>query len=243
MPNNPSLIVKNLEHHFIEESTKTEAIRNFSLTVPAGEFVAIVGPSGCGKSTLLRIIAGLIKPSRGQVDIRGQKLAVVFQNFAVFPWLTAAENIEFGLKMAGQPAKEYKQIAKEKVEEVGLKGFENQYPQKLSGGMRQRVGLARALAVGPQLLLMDEPFSSLDAFTAQKLRQELLGIWLKYKMTIVMVTHLIEEAVEIADRVVVLSRRPAVIKSDQMVNLARPRDKRQPEFFKLADSLAAEIES
>lgn len=243
MPND-SLIIKNLRHHFVDgKSGKTEVIKDFSLTVPAGEFVAIVGPSGCGKSTLLRIIAGLIKPSHGQVDTKGQKLAVVFQNFAIFPWLTVTENIEFGLRMAGRPAKEFKKIAKEKIREVGLGEFENEYSQKLSGGMRQRVGLARALAINPQLLLMDEPFSSLDAFTAQKLRQELLAIRPKYQMTIIMVTHLIEEAVELADRIVVLSRRPAIVKSDRKNNLPRPRNLRDPDFYQLVDSIGAEIES
>lgn len=244
MPNNTNLIIKNLEHHFVDDkSRKTEAIKDFSLTVPAGEFVAIVGPSGCGKSTLLKIIAGLIKPVHGQVETGGQNLAMVFQNFAIFPWLTVTENIEFGLKMNREPAKKYRQIVREKIEEVGLKGFEHEYPQKLSGGMRQRVGLARALAVNPQLLLMDEPFSSLDAFTAEKLRQELMTIWLKYKMTIVLVTHLIEEAVELADRIVVLSQRPAIIKSDQKVILPRPRDNRHPDFFHLVDKLAPTLNS
>ncbi len=244
MPNNRDIIIKNIEHYFLdEEPRRTQAIKDFSLTISPGEFVAIVGPSGCGKSTLLRIIAGLIKPSRGQINTQGQNLSIVFQNFAIFPWLTSLENIEFGPKMSGQSPKEYKKIAKEKMEEVGLKDFENEYPQKLSGGMRQRVGLARALAVNPKLLLMDEPFSSLDFFTAEKLRQELLGIWLKYRMTVIMVTHSIEEAVELADRIVVLSRRPAIIKSDRRVSLNRPRDKRSPDFFKLVDSIAAEIES
>ncbi len=251
MPNN-ILTVERVQHTFPEDKKKFEAIRDVSFSVKPGSFTAIVGPSGGGKSTLLRIIAGLIKPTGGDIKIETNKIALVFQNFALFPWLTAFENIEFGLKMSARGGSasggkfltknDRHKIVHQKIAEVGLTGFEHKYPKELSGGMRQRVGLARALAVSPDLLLMDEPFSSLDTFTAEKLRKDLLDIWLKYKMTIVMVTHLIEEAVALGDEVIVLSARPAQVKSTTPIPLPRPRNLRSPEFFRLVDELTAQIE-
>jgi NitT/TauT family transport system ATP-binding protein len=232
MENNLALKISHLHHSFPEEEgRKLEVIKDISFEAQKGEFLSIVGPSGGGKSTLLRIIAGL-----------SNKIAMVFQNFAIFPWLTAYENIEFGLKMKGINVRERKKIVHEKIKEVGLSGFENKYPKELSGGMRQRVGIARALAVNPEILLVDEPFSSLDAFTAEKLRKDLLAIWLQYKMTVVMVTHLVEEAVQLSDRVLVLSPRPAKIKLELAIPLKHPRDKRSQEFYALVDKIVAEIE-
>ncbi len=243
MRNNFILKTDNLSFHFIEESRKHfEVLKNVSFDVGEGEFLSIVGPSGSGKSTLLRIIAGLIKPTRGALELNTDKLAMVFQNFAVFPWLTVYKNIEFGLKMSGVAEKERKPIVLEKIKEVGLVGFDKKYPKELSGGMRQRVGLARALAINPELLIMDEPFSSLDTFTAKKLREDILEIWHKYKMTVVMVTHLVEEALQMSDRIIVLSRRPAEIKQILEVNLSRPRDARSGQFFFLLDQITAQIE-
>jgi NitT/TauT family transport system ATP-binding protein len=184
----------------------------------------------------------VVKPTSGLLELGSSKIAMVFQNFAIFPWLTAYENIEFGLKMKGINVRERKKIVHEKIKEVGLSGFENKYPKELSGGMRQRVGIARALAVNPEILLVDEPFSSLDAFTAEKLRKDLLAIWLQYKMTVVMVTHLVEEAVQLSDRVLVLSPRPAGIKLELAIPLKYPRDKRSQEFYALVDKIVAEIE-
>ena len=243
MQNDFILKVNDLSHRFNEEDKKDlEVIKDVSFSVKKGEFLSIVGPSGSGKSTLLRIIAGLIQPTRGSVELNTDKRAMVFQNFAIFPWLTVHDNIGFGLKMANITKKERKAIVSEKIKEVGLTGFDKKYPKELSGGMRQRVGLARALAVNPELLIMDEPFSSLDTFTAEKLRSDLLEIWYKYQMTIVMVTHLVEEALQLSDRVIIVSKRPAEIKQILDVNLDRPRNIRSEHFFSLLDNITSQIE-
>ncbi len=237
------LKINDLSHSFKEENKKGfEVIKNVSFDVKKGEFLSIVGPSGSGKSTLLRIVTGLIKPTHGIVQVNTDKVAMVFQNFAVFPWLTVHDNIGFGLKMAGVSKKERKAIITEKIKEVGLTGFDKKYPKELSGGMRQRVGLARALAVNPALLIMAEPFSSLDTFTAEKLRLDLLNIWYKYKMTIILVTHLVEEALQLSDRIVIVSKRPAEIKQTLDINLERPRDVRSEHFFSLLDKITSQIE-
>ena len=242
MQNDPILKILHVSHFFDEEHKKPlEVLNNVSFEVTSGEFVSLVGPSGSGKSTLLRIIAGFLKPSDGRIEMATEKISMVFQNFAIFPWLNVRENIEFGLKMRGVAEKERRHIVNEKIEEVGLVGCEGKYPKELSGGMRQRVGIARALAMSPELLLMDEPFSNLDALTAEKLRQDLMEIWLKYKMTVVMVTHLIEEAVEMSDRVLVFSTRPAKLKTSHAVDLPYPRNKRSDEFYKIADKISSEI--
>jgi len=243
MQNDFILKVNDLSHSFNEENKRNfDVIKNVSFSVKKGEFLSIVGPSGSGKSTLLRIITGLIQPTRGSIELNTDKTAMVFQNFAIFPWLTVHDNIGFGLKMANIPKKERKAIVSEKIKEVGLTGFDKKYPKELSGGMRQRVGLARALAVNPELLIMDEPFSSLDTFTAEKLRSDLLEIWYKYQMTIVMVTHLVEEALQLSDRVIIVSKRPAEIKQILDVNLDRPRNIRSEHFFSLLDNITSQIE-
>lgn len=243
MENNLALKISHLHHSFPEEGKrKLEVIKDISFEVRKGEFLSIVGPSGGGKSTLLRIIAGLIKPASGSLESGSDKMAMVFQNFAIFPWLNVHENIEFGLRMNGIPAKERERIVLEEINEIGLAGFEDKYPKELSGGMRQRVGIARALAVNPEILLVDEPFSSLDTFTAEKLREDLLNIWLRYKMTVVMVTHLVEEAAQLSDRVLVLSPRPARVKLEVDIPLERPRDRRSEEFFAIVDKITGEIE-
>ncbi len=243
MQNDFILKVNDLSHSFNEGDKKIfEVIKNVSFEVKRGEFLSIVGPSGGGKSTLLRVVTGLIKPTRGSIEVNTRKVAMVFQNFAVFPWLTVHDNIGFGLKMAGVPEKERKAVVMEKIKEVGLIGFDKKYPKELSGGMRQRVGLARALAVNPELLIMDEPFSSLDTFTAEKLRSDLLDIWYKYKMTIVMVTHLVEEALLLSDRIVILSKRPASVKEILDINLDRPRNNRSEHFFSFLDKITSQIE-
>jgi NitT/TauT family transport system ATP-binding protein len=208
---------------------RVEALADVTLTVEAEEFVAVLGPSGCGKSTLLNIVAGLLAPTAGAVHFEGPLAreqtpsAMVFQEFALFPWRTAQANVEFGLEETGVPRAERRRRAGTYIDLMGLRGFEAKYPHQLSGGMRQRVGIARALAVEPAVLLMDEPFSALDAQTRQLMQEELLGIWERTRKTIVYVTHNIHEAVYMADRVVVLSRRPGRLLAEIPVELKRPR--------------------
>lgn len=245
MKSESNLNIVNISKSFLVDNRNFLALADVSFEVFENEFVALVGPSGCGKSTLLRIIAGLARQDSGKVDFAGSPViagdmrsAVVFQHFALFPWMTVFENVAFGLKMRGDKKSEIRSVVNGLISEVGLEGFENKHPKELSGGMRQRVGIARALAVSPRLLLMDEPFSALDAFTADVLRADLLSIWKKRKMTMVMVTHLVEEAAEMADRVVVFTPRPGKVESIEEVNLKRPRNKRSKEFFELADRLA-----
>jgi len=222
-------------------------MEGIDLSIQTEEFVALVGPSGCGKSTLLRIINGLIAPTSGRVLYRGKALngvnlncSMVFQSFALLPWLTVRENVELGLEARGVEADLRMRKAGFLIDKVGLDGYEEAYPRELSGGMKQRVGLARAVAVEPELLLMDEPFSSLDALTTVALREELLDIWRDPEIplsTILLVTHIIEEAVELADRVIVLSNRPARILKDMAVPLERPRHKKSEAFGQIVDEI------
>jgi NitT/TauT family transport system ATP-binding protein len=208
------------------------ALDRIDLVVESEEFVAVLGPSGCGKSTLLSLIAGLLAPTGGAIWLEGDvargrtPTAMVFQEFALFPWRTVQTNVEFGLEEAGVPAAERARRAARCIALTGLDGFETRYPHQLSGGMRQRVGIARALAVEPAVLLMDEPFSALDAQTRQLMQEELLGIWERTRQTIVYVTHNIHEAVYMADRVVVLSRRPGRVLAEVKIELERPRAER-----------------
>ena len=205
------------------------ALDGIDLVVDAEEFVAVLGPSGCGKSTLLNLMAGLLAPTEGALWLDGDlpagraTTAMVFQEFALFPWRTVQANVEFGLEEMGVAAAERARRARHHLDMTGLAGFEMKYPHELSGGMRQRVGIARALAVGPAVLLMDEPFSALDAQTRQLMQEELLAIWERTRKTIVYVTHNIHEAVYMADRVVVLSRRPGRVLAEVKVELPRPR--------------------
>jgi NitT/TauT family transport system ATP-binding protein len=224
-----------------------EALSGVSFTAQAEEFVALLGPSGCGKSTLLDVIAGLLSPTGGAVwfeadpgigagppdgggaavasgtPARRPFTAMVFQEFALFPWRTVQGNVELGLEEAGVSPEERRRRARRYVELMGLGGFESRYPHQLSGGMRQRVGIARALAVNPAVLLMDEPFSALDAQTRQLMQEELLGIWERTRKTILYITHNIQEAVFMADRVIVLSRRPGRVLAEVTIALERPR--------------------
>jgi NitT/TauT family transport system ATP-binding protein len=208
------------------------ALDHIDLSVDSEEFVAVLGPSGCGKSTLLNLIAGLLTPSAGAIWLDGElahgraATAMVFQEFALFPWRTVQANVELGLEEMRVPAAERARRARAFIELTGLAGFETRYPHQLSGGMRQRVGIARALAVEPAVLLMDEPFSALDAQTRQLMQEELLAIWERTRQTIVYVTHNIHEAVYMADRVVVLSRRPGRVLAEVKVELPRPRQER-----------------
>jgi NitT/TauT family transport system ATP-binding protein len=222
-------------------------LSDIELEVHEGEFLALLGPSGSGKSTLLRIIAGLVPPSEGRVETRSVPatasqggVAMVFQSFALFPWLTVLENVELGLRARGVPAAERRERAVRVIDMIGLDGFESAYPKELSGGMRQRVGFARALVVEPDLLLLDEAFSALDVLTAENLRRDLLELWLERKIptrAIVDVTHSIEEAVYMADRVLVLRGDPARIVADVTIDLPHWRDKQDPAFLRHVDGL------
>lgn len=244
MTDSAVLKVVNVTKSFPVDDHSLLAVSDVSFEVEKGEFLAIVGPSGCGKSTLLRIIAGLEKQTSGEVDFEGERVvagdmksAFIFQHFALFPWMNVRENIAFGLKMRGDSKADIKRLVDEQIREVDLEGFDKKHPKELSGGMKQRVGIARALAVSPKLLLMDEPFSALDAFTAEALRLDLLQIWKKHRMTVVMVTHLVEEAVELADRVIVFTPRPGKVEEIVSVDIERPRNKRSQEFYDLVDRL------
>ena len=205
-----------------------EALREVDLTVAPGEFCCIVGPSGCGKTTLLRIFAALERPSSGQVVIQGQGSgrplnSMVFQEQSVFPWMTVERNVGYGLRMRRVPARERRQIVAENLRKVGLESFARAYPYQLSGGMKQRVAVARAFANDPEVLLMDEPFASLDEQTKIILQDELLKIWEGSEKTVLFITHSIEEAVLLGDRVLVMTARPGRIKASVDINLARPR--------------------
>jgi NitT/TauT family transport system ATP-binding protein len=217
------------------------ALENVNLSVEPGEFFAILGPSGSGKSTLLRIIAGLDKDAEGQVyiapSINPSDITFVFQQFALLPWLTVHQNIELGLIGRKIEQSKRNEIVKRELDTFGLHKFAQSFPHELSGGMRQRVGIARALATDPKILLMDEPFSELDFFTAETLRKELLQVWIERKFTVIMVSHIIQEALELADRVAVLTARPGRILKIISNNLDRPRAFRSEPFYKLEDRI------
>ncbi len=210
---------------------KTDVLSDISITVEDREIVSVIGPTGCGKSTLLRIIAGISTPDSGQVTVGGDpvldstnpKSAMVFQGFNLFPWRTVSKNVEFGLEAKQLPPDERRRIAKKYVELVGLKGFEDYHPHQLSGGMQQRTGLARALAIEPEVILLDEPFSSVDFLTRESLQQEVLRILLETKKTAIFVTHNIDEAILLSNRIFSLGGKPATVMDVFEVDLPRPR--------------------
>lgn len=234
--------LNNINKFFEDDGKRFHALKDVSFEVKHGEFFILLGPSGSGKSTLLRIMAGLIEPTSGSIE-RDEKIrqAFIFQDFALFPWLTVYQNIEFGLKMEDMPAPERHILVTKEIESMGLKGFEQNFPHELSGGMKQRVGIARALAINPDIIFLDEPFSALDSFTATKLRADLLKVWEERKITVVMVTHLIEEALQLGDRIAVLSQRPAIVESLMVNHLPRPRNTRTENFFKMVDEIQSMI--
>jgi NitT/TauT family transport system ATP-binding protein len=235
------LTISNLRKTFIEDKRVLEVLAGISLEV-GEEFISILGPSGCGKTTLLKIIAGLEKADSGEVVFHtpDKRVGFVFQSPTLLPWLTVLENVALPLRASGFRRDEAYEKARKYLSLVGLRAFEDFYPRELSGGMKQRVNIARALAVEPTLLLMDEPFSQLDPLTAESLRSEVLDLWL-YGVTtvraIIMVTHNVDEAILMSDRIVVLSPRPAKVNEIIEVNLPRPRDRRSPEFQKLEDRI------
>jgi len=216
------------------------ALQGLNLEVGHGEFLSLVGPSGCGKSTFLNVLLGLLRPDQGEIQMDGKKVtgpgyerAMVFQEFGLLPWRTVIANVELGLELKGVPVSIRRERAKELINLVGLTGFEHHYPHELSGGMKQRVGLARALATEPEVLLMDEPFAALDAQTRDLMQMELLQIWDRTKKTVIFVTHSIEEAAYLSDRVIVLTSRPGRAKKVLDIKLPRPRDyemRLSPEF-------------
>ena len=246
------LELRNVSMVYSQRGKPFAAVRDVSLQVEAGQFISIVGASGCGKTTLLRIVDGLTTPTRGQVWVDGQAVnrpgpdrGFVFQQDALFPWRTLLDNVIFGLEIQGRSRKESRERAAGLLSLVGLDGFEHHFPHELSGGMRQRANLARALTIDPDVLLMDEPFASLDAQTREIMQSELLRIWRSNRKTVLFVTHQIDEAVYLADRVVVMTSRPGQVKAVLDIDIPRPRDlsvKRTPAFLELVDEIWKMIE-
>ena len=256
MDTTPALAISNLvEVHGVRQSYHKDStadllvLDDVDLTLRPGEIVGLLGRSGSGKSTLLRIVSGLLRPTAGEVRWRGAPLlgpaegvAMVFQSFALFPWLTVQQNVELGLEAQGVARAEREKRAEDAIDLIGLGGYESAYPKELSGGMRQRVGLARALVVHPDLLLMDEPFSALDVLTAETLRTDLIDLWVEGKLpiqSVLMVTHNIEEAVLMCDRVLVFSSNPGRVASELLVPFPHPRDRLDPAFRQMVDDIYA----
>jgi NitT/TauT family transport system ATP-binding protein len=248
------LRIENVSKTFARKNKPSvEALRDINLAIEEGEFVAIVGASGSGKSTLLRIIDGLLPPTEGKVLVDGDRIsrpgrdrAMVFQQDALLPWKTVIENVAYGLTLAGVPKAAAHKTGQRFVDMAGLRGFEHHYPHQLSGGMRQRVNVARALAVDPKILLLDEPFAALDAQTREIMQTELLAIWQQTRKTVVLITHQIDEAVFLADRVIVFSARPGSVRQQVPIDLQRPRAlevKREPGFVVLVDRIWKMIEA
>lgn len=236
------LSLKNVSKSFYGRNRVFEAVNNVSLDVRENEFMVLLGPGQCGKSVLLNIISGLDTPTLGEVEFPDEKdrdVGFVFQKTAIFPWKTVMENVELPLQLAGVGKAERREKAQYLINLVGLQGFEDALPKQLSGGMKQRVGIARAYCSNPKILLMDEPFGALDAQTRYQMEEEVLRIWEKEKRTVIFVTNNIEEAVYLGDRIVLLSRCPATIKQIYDVSLPRPRDYVDPEFLAIREAIEA----
>ncbi|WP_457107998.1 ABC transporter ATP-binding protein [Methylobacterium sp. P5_C11] len=249
-PTIPILDMRSVSKTYAAGGRRTEALREANLTVARGEFVCLLGASGCGKSTLLRVAAGFEAPSSGQALMWGKPIAgpgpsrgMVFQDYGLFPWLTVRDNIGFGPKARGRPAAEIRDIAERYIALVGLQSFADAYPHQLSGGMKQRVAIARVLANEAEVVLMDEPFGALDAMTRERLQDELLDLWSRTGLTILFVTHAIEEAIFLADRIVMMSPGPGRIEAVHAVDLTRRRDVSSPAFNDLRRMLAAQLHS
>jgi len=236
-----TVVLRNVSKTFTtRQNEPLIALDNISAQVAKGEFLCILGPSGCGKTTLLRMIGGLDHPTSGEIDVEGTpvagpdpRLAMIFQEYSLYPWRTIRANVGFGLQMRGMPHEEREEIVNRFISLVGLEGFGDSYPYELSGGMRQRVAVARALATDPAVLLMDEPFGALDAQTRNRMQKELLQIWEKTKKTVIFVTHSVDEAVYLADRIMVLSPRPGRIAGIYDVEIPRPRERTSVAFATL----------
>jgi len=245
-PGRPKVAIRGLGMTFTTPDKQVEVLRGIDLEVREGELLCVLGPSGCGKSTLLNVVAGFLRPSEGEVRIDGELVTApnprrifVFQERGVFPWLTVEGNIGFGLWRL--PEAQRRERVAHYVALVGLQGFEHAYPQELSGGMKQRVEVARAFAVDPDVLYLDEPFGALDSITRLQMRRELLRIWQREKKTVLFVTHDIDESVQLADRVVVMSARPAEIRRIVTIDVPHPRDLSSPRYIELRDGIFEEI--
>ena len=244
------LAIEAVTKRFTVGDGEIEAVARIDLSVAPGQFVCLIGASGCGKSTLLRVIAGFEPPTTGRVSVRGMPITrpgrdrgMVFQDYALFPWMTARDNIAFGPRQRGLAKHAIDAIAGEYLRLVGLERFAARYPSQLSGGMKQRVAIARVLANDPDILLMDEPFGALDALTREQLQRELLQIWARTGVTILFVTHSVEEAVLLGDRVLVMSAGPGQIDCDMTIDLPRPREVSSPEFNVVRRDLARRLKS
>ena len=243
--------IEHLTYEYESRGQRFRALDDLSMEIKEGEFVCLVGHSGCGKTTLLNLIAGLLSPTSGQIRIDGRPVTgpgldrnVIFQHYSLFPWLTAEKNVAFGLRQA-QPEISKKQAlerARRFLKEVELESVKDKYPYQLSGGMQQRVAIARTLANDPDVVLMDEPFGALDAYTRIVLQKELLNIWEKHKKTILFVTHSVDEAIYLADRIILMSRDCGKILREDRVNLPRLRDRSDPEYARLTKELLEELE-
>lgn len=241
----PQILARGVNKIFGKEPASVTALKDIDLEIGAGEFVCLLGPSGCGKSTLLNAIAGFSLPTTGTLEVSGKAVAapgpdrgMVFQEYALFPWMTVERNIAFGLEIRGLGKQQIAETVNQLLDLLGLKEFRQRFPKDLSGGMRQRVAIARVLALDPPIMLMDEPFGALDALTRRSLQDELLRIWQAVGKTIVFVTHSIEEAIYLGSRVVILTYRPGTIKKDIRIELPYPRDTNSVEFNEIKRELA-----
>ena len=251
----PLLELRNVTKEFIDNNGNcTKILNNINLIINHNEFISIVGPSGCGKSTLLRIMMGLEKYTNGEILFKGMSMktdgtvnphmAMVFQSFGLFPWLTVVENVEFGLESMHMPKVQRRKKSLSIIQDVGLEGFEAAYPRELSGGMKQRVGIARALVMDPEILVMDQPFSALDPLTAEALREEILKVWSNKLATpevVIMVTHNIEEAVYLSDKVIILSHRPGSVLKEVNMQIPRSREKKDKSIYEYSDYITTLI--
>lgn len=238
------ILINNVEKVFQTPGGNVTALKDINLEIKAGEFVCLLGPSGCGKSTLLNAVAGFALPSSGEIVVEGKKVVapgpergMVFQEYALFPWMTVAQNIAFGLEVQKKEQAEINLVVNQLLDLLHLTDFRDRFPKDLSGGMRQRVAIARVLALDSPIMLMDEPFGALDALTRRNLQDELLRIWEKLGKTILFVTHSIEESIYLADRIVVMTYRPGTVKRDQVVDMPRPRDPSSAAFNDLKREL------
>ncbi|MEW6415164.1 MAG: ABC transporter ATP-binding protein [Pseudomonadota bacterium] len=241
------IVVDHLRVRFGHNAAMVEAVSDVSMEVKPGEFVSIIGPSGCGKSTLLNVVAGFVKPSAGRVTMDGKHTdrpsadrGMVFQQYSLFPWLTVRKNVEFGLKQKGLDANHREEAARTLLGLAGLLAFENHYPDQLSGGMKQRVGIVRALATSPRVLLMDEPFGALDAQTRVVMQQILTNMWQRFRISVLFITHDIDESIFLSDRIYVMTARPGRIKAEIPISLVRPRTPDMalsPEYLRIKQQL------